>query len=257
MSNYTNLTQGVFATLDTRQQQALNKQRIYFAHQSVGFDIIKGIESVLQASSGARLKVVNTRDPADIKGAVLAHMQAGRNYDPLSKITDFVATLDSGIGKCVDVAFLKFCYVDITKDTKIETLLDTYRKEFEILKSNYPKTVFLHFTVPLKSQDVGLRTKLFHLVGTKTSTFLDNQKRNLFNELLVKEFSGIDPIFDLAGIESTHPSGRRETISMNGQTVYSMYPGYTYDGGHLNQLGKLVVANQLLVTLAKIADRIN
>jgi lysophospholipase L1-like esterase len=40
--------------------------------------------------------------------------------------------------------------------------------------------------------------------------------------------------------------------SYKGQTYYSMYPGYTSDGGHLNDVGRKVVARALLAFLAEL-----
>jgi hypothetical protein len=253
----TRLSYETFTGLNTMLRHALSRQRIYFAHQSVGLDIIHGTESILQATPETRLAIVETRNPIDITGAVLAHTRIGKNYDPLSKIADFVATLNSGVGECVDIAFMKLCYVDITYDTDIEPILDAYRSAMERLKGNFPQTAFLHVTVPLNSQRANIRVKLRHLFGKTSPIFLANQRRNRFNELLIKEYSGIDPIFDLATIESTQPSGRRETSTIQGQTIYSLYPGYTHDGGHLNQHGRQIVADRLLGTLARIANRIN
>ena len=54
-------------------------------------------------------------------------------------------------------------------------------------------------------------------------------KAEQFNELLIKEYDGKEPVFDLAEIESTRPDGRRETFTKDGKTYYSLIPDYTYD----------------------------
>jgi len=63
---------------------------------------------------------------------------------------------------------------------------------------------------------------------------------------------GVVNIFDLAKIESTFPDGRRASFTKDGKTYYSMVPDYTYDGGHLNELGRKIAAEQLLFLLANL-----
>ena len=79
-----------------------------------------------------------------------------------------------------------------------------------------------------------------------------NIRKNEFNDLLRKEYSGKEPIFDLAYVESTFPDGRRSTFTKAGETYYSMAPEYTYDDGHLNETGRKRAAEQLLVLLANL-----
>jgi lysophospholipase L1-like esterase len=39
---------------------------------------------------------------------------------------------------------------------------------------------------------------------------------------------------------------------MDGKTYYHLVPDYTNDGGHLNETGRKLVAEQLLLTIAAI-----
>ncbi|BBO88548.1 hypothetical protein DSCOOX_17280 [Desulfosarcina ovata subsp. ovata] len=48
----------------------------------------------------------------------------------------------------------------------------------------------------------------------------DNRKRTEYNELLIKEFQGKDPILDIAKIESTFHNGTRESFEVDGNTYY-------------------------------------
>ena len=59
-------------------------------------------------------------------------------------------------------------------------------------------------------------------------------------------------IFDLAGFESTYPSGKRESIVVNGELYYSLIKDYTDDGGHLNELGQQVIASEFINKLVEI-----
>ena len=70
--------------------------------------------------------------------------------------------------------------------------------------------------------------------------------------MLLKKYEGKEPILDIAKIESTFPNGTRCSFTRDGKTYYSMVPEYTYDGGHLNELGRKKVAEQLLILLAQL-----
>jgi lysophospholipase L1-like esterase len=77
-----------------------------------------------------------------------------------------------------------------------------------------------------------------------------NVKRNRFNDLLRHEYSGKEPLFDLAGIESTRPDSSRSYFTREGLRIYTLASEYSSDGGHLNALGRRVAAAQLLSFLA-------
>ncbi len=54
------------------------------------------------------------------------------------------------------------------------------------------------------------------------------------------------PIFDLARHESTRPDGTRETFAVGGRVAYALAPVYTDDGGHLNGVGRRVMASHMV-----------
>ena len=76
--------------------------------------------------------------------------------------------------------------------------------------------------------------------------------RQIYNEMIIEKYSGIDPIFDIAAIESTYPDGRRSSFTRKGKVYYTLIPDYTNDGGHLNDLGKSIVAEKLLLFLINL-----
>ncbi|MEF9476235.1 MAG: hypothetical protein L0958_06070, partial [Candidatus Mariimomonas ferrooxydans] len=61
-------------------------------------------------------------------------------------------------------------------------------------------------------------------------------------------------LFDLALIESTDSEGGMATFKKCGKSFYSLVPSYTNDGGHLNEDGRRIVAEQLLIFLANLPD---
>jgi hypothetical protein len=150
--------------------------------------------------------------------------------------------------------FLKFCYWDIRRETDIKTVFSHYKAKLSELKAQYPKTKFIHFTVPLMSYQDGIKDKIKRAMNMTVDTDLDNIRRNELNEMILKEYSGKEPIFDIAIVESTLPDGTRTLFSKDGKIYYYLTSEYTHDGGHLNDAGKKVVAEQLLIFLANLSE---
>ena len=234
--------------------ETLAQKKIYFGHRSVGNNIIAGIAYLMKENDQIKLNIVETADPADIKAGLFAHSKVGENGNPPSKIEAFKGFMEEGIGEKVDIAFFKFCFVDIKSNTDIEDVFSDYKKAISQLKIKYKDTNIIHFTVPLGTTKTSWKTWIKKLMGKKEIWEYDhNIARNKFNDLIRKEYEGKEPIFDLAKIESIHPDGRMETFSRNGNEYYSLVPAYTHDGGHLNELGRKKVAEQLLILLANLS----
>ena len=80
----------------------------------------------------------------------------------------------------------------------------------------------------------------------------DNIKRNELNNMILQEYKGKEPVFDIALAEATLPNGKYVYFSRNGKSYYYLAEEYTKDGGHLNEAGRLHVAEQFLLTLADV-----
>lgn len=223
-------------------------KRIFFGHQSVGFNILDGVSDIVKERQGARLNIVKTNTPDAFKSPVFAHSTVGENEDPVSKVSDFARFMDNGIGDNAEIAFFKFCYIDINKTTDIDKIFSVYKETMERLKNRYPKTQFVHITVPLTDSKVTVKSLIKKLLGKEDN----NIKRNHFNERLIQEYGSKGPVFDLAKIESTYPDGSRSTFSEGGMGYYSLVPEYTDDGGHLNEKGRRIAAAELLKFLSEI-----
>ncbi|MDL1962413.1 MAG: hypothetical protein LWX01_12110 [Deltaproteobacteria bacterium] len=231
----------------------LSQKKIYFGHQSVGFNIIEGIKDLMKVNPQIKLNIVETSEPEAPDNPLFAHSRVGSNMDPKSKTDAFASLMDKGIGDKADIAFFKFCYVDIAGQTDVQEVFTRYKETLARLRAKYPKTSFVHVTVPLGTSIATLKTRIKTLIRKKDIWEYDaNIRKNEFNDLLRKEYSGKEPIFDLAYVESTFPDGRRSTFTKAGETYYSMVPEYTYDDGHLNETGRKRAAEQLLVLLANL-----
>jgi hypothetical protein len=218
------------------QLSLLSGVGIYFGHQSVGTNIMDGVRTLLSSNTGAEPSVVTTSSAASMGTGIWAEASNGSNFDPISKITAFQSTIGGGVGAAVDVAFMKFCWVDFDDAAaywgtgSVDALFDQYRSTMAALKLAHPSVTFVHFTSPLY---------------TDTAR---NVRREQYNDLVRLEYAGTEPVFDLALIESTRPEGTREI----GTYGPALVPAYTSDGGHLNATGQDLVARELVELLANL-----
>ncbi len=233
--------------------EKLSQKKIYFGHQSVGFNIVDGIKDVMKEHPEIHLNIVESSDAADLKVGTFEHSRVGKNLHPKSKVAEFVKFLEKGICNKADFAAMKFCYVDIRANTDVNEVLKAYNDEISRVEKECPSTKIIHFTVPLTVTRTTWKTWIKKLIGKKEIwEYDDNIKRNEYNQLLIRTYGGKEPVFDLAKVESTYPDGRRCTFTKDGKTYYSLVPEYTTDGGHLNELGRKIVAEQLLIFLAQL-----
>jgi hypothetical protein len=229
--------------------EVLAKKKIYFGHMSVGYNIMEGVKDILKKNSEIRLEIVESKDAKDISEGGLLHSKVGKNRDPQSKVADFEQVLKTNADKGVEIAFLKFCYLDVAAEANPQDVFEAYRTTVDRIKTLNPKMELVHFTVPLTLNQRGPKALLKRILGKTPYGVEDNMKRQAYNQLLRQAYQGKEAIFDLAEIESTYPDGKRASFRVDGQTYFEMVPEYTDDGGHLNPLGRKKVAEQLLLLL--------
>ena len=84
----------------------LGEKKIFFGHQSVGNNIIKGIKDILKDNPNIDFNIMEISEPVELKEGVFAHTNnLGKNEDPQSKITAFANYLENGMGNNTDLAF--------------------------------------------------------------------------------------------------------------------------------------------------------
>lgn len=235
----------------------LSAKKIYFGHQSVGNNVIDGMETVMKKYPQIRLNIEMTSDLRTIDGGCFAHSGIGRNMDPSSKINDFDRIVRDGMGNTADVAFFKFCYVDLNTNTDLDSLFNQYKETMDRLSAEYPKTQFVHLTVPLTTKPDGLKgfiKKAKDLVKSIVGkdNMYDNKVKYDFNEKLRKEYGKSGKFFDIALSESSYPDGRQLFEKRDGENVQLLIPEYSNDGGHLNEDGKVKVAEDFLLFLVNL-----
>ncbi|MBN2020375.1 MAG: hypothetical protein JW749_09135 [Sedimentisphaerales bacterium] len=232
----------------------LAEAKIFFGHQSVGYNIVNGIEDVIRNGNPMKLNVVETSSPRDFAGPVFAHSPVGKNRQPTSKIEQFAEIMNSGVGEKVDVAILKFCYIDVTNDSNPREIFDEYKSAISDMERSYPRVKFLHLTAPLKSPPKGAKKTIKGFVKwllRRPTEIDDNLRREQYNKFIREEYGKTDCLFDLALVESVGPDGLSCYVSRNGRRIPFMAPQYTDDGGHLNELGRRITAEQMLITLSQ------
>lgn len=206
--------------------------RVYFGHQSVGNNIIDGLNA-LAAQKPERYSVAVRAQPDASwfagHGGV-GHFPVGRNGDAEGKIDDFSRRM-SDLGDHVDVAMMKLCFVDIGgPSSDPERVFAAYRETMERLEKSHPRAKIVWWTEPINSRN--------------------NGARNRYNEL-VRRYARDQgkPLFDIADIESHDPRGK-EAADGSGPVLYS---GYTQDGGHLIMEGRLRAARAWWWLLARLS----
>lgn len=217
--------------------EAVSKGRIFFGHQSVGRNLLQGLDD-LAKQSDVQLRIASPEEA--IRGAApgVYQVDIGKNKDPLGKIAAFRKYV-AAPAVPYDVATLKFCYEDLAQDAMREPqkLLDEYARAIADIRAAQPKLKIVHMTVPLRADPPGWKTAIKRLINRTTEEDADNQLRNQYNALLRKRFAN-EEVFDLAALESTHLDGKRSYFMAGGETVYTLAQEFTTDGGHLNKLGR-------------------
>lgn len=217
---------------------AAAEQRVFFGHMSVGKNILSGMAEVYDAHGVALPRIVETtpgQTPSLSSLApdegVLVHSLIGENRHPYRKLENFEAHLRDGLAGDVDVALVKFCYIDVRWDSDVDRLFTTYTETMDRLERDFPDVRFIHATAPLTTGPDGIKDHVKLLVGRD-----DNAARERYNELMRATY-GPGELLDVARIESTAPDGTRTA---------ELHRGYSSDGAHLNDSGSARVAVEFL-----------
>ena len=237
--------------VSSAQWQALARTHIFFGHQSVGGNIMSGVSDVIAARPEIPLRVVESRDVASLSEPAFHHALVGRNDYPVEKFDDFSSVVSSAFATGSGTAMLKLCYVDIHRQTDVEALFSAYQQRVAQLKARNPSLTIVHFTIPLTTVE-NWKGRLRAAIEGRATERERNAKRHRYNELMRQAYGGTEPLFDIARLESTLPDGRQVVVEVDGDRVPVLVPSYTDDGAHLNATARRMVAEQLLIELARL-----
>lgn len=241
------MTSSSFAPVELRDAlRRIAQSRVFFGHQSVGADVIRGLAELAE-HAGIRLNVVAGRGLELADGPCFAHARIGHNGDPAAKLADFAALLDDGLAARVDLAMMKLCYVDVTRDTDTADLARRHDEAHEALARRHPALSLLAVTVPLTTGFFGLRGRVAKLIGRPDPAAPDNRARAGFNDHLRARYAADGRLFDLAAVEANAPPGESD-----GGAPPALAPALTHDGGHLNRRGRKLAAISLAGTLGRL-----
>lgn len=235
-----------------RDWQALSRAKVSFGHQSVGYNILDGLIEITRARPNIAITLVDSADPVALERPALVHYKVGSNCHPETKVQAFTKYLLVGAGERAEIAFFKLCYIDITDSTDPQRLFAQYESATAELSRRFPRLRLAHVTTPLATPQSGLKSAIKRALGRPIWGWEHNRRREVYNDLLRTRFASGGTVFDLAAIESTGPDGRRESSFSQGKSCPALVPAYTDDGGHLGPTGRLIVARELLLWLARL-----
>jgi hypothetical protein len=235
-------TQAPPPSLTTAEWQRFTAARVFFAHQSVGENILDGVRTIAAAGLTPAANIVDVTKTAAVSDRPgLFHTAIGVNGDPMSKIHAFRNALEHGQGAKTDVAVLKFCFWDIRKDTDVTRVFREYERTIAELGHEFPALRFVHVTTPLMRRDDDWRARVREVLGRPVPRTLDNARRHELSDLIRQRYSGQEPVFDLEAVESFGPDP--------GQAP-SLAAQLTSDGGHLNAEGRRRAALSFVAAVA-------
>jgi hypothetical protein len=212
----------------------------YFAHASVGGNMMDGVADIHGMNTNFyQFHGVSEDDnpPATTQTGVIYDYARG-NPGWQAKVDSFQTYVSNGWRfPKINLAMNKFCWIDQTAD------LAYYLRSMTNLEAAFPQTAFIYATLPLD-----------------TSEGSDNYLRNVFNDDLRGWCRTNNRVlFDIADIEAHDTNGNSCTFSYSGRMCQKLFAGYTDDGGHLNPLGRPLVARGYYAVAAAllVADRDN
>jgi hypothetical protein len=232
------------------QLEQLAKARVFFAHQSVGGNLIEGLQ-VLARDNGVALQVRDVAREPSVPNQTFGHVFVGENGKPLAKFDEYKDRLTKQQGTPPELAMVKLCYLDFTASTDPKAVFARYQADLAALRAQLPTTRFVHITTPLTTIESGPKAWLKRMIGRSPWGVIENQKREQYNQLMRSAYAGREPLFDLAKLEATAEDGSR-TLTISGDTqTAALTPAYTSDGSHLNPHGERVAARSLAGVLAQ------
>lgn len=251
-----NVTTASAAEVDKNLRAELGRiaqRRIFFGHQSVGMNLLDGVNQ-LATMAGVPIRIDEVKTASTVESAMIGHAFIAENGSPFKKLKSFEQAMGAKSTN-LDIALMKFCYVDFTEETNANELFERYRATLDVLRAKNPGTIFVHVTAPLTVVQGGTKDRLKQLFGKAPYGTLENMRREEYNALLRQAYKGYEPIFDLARVESSSPDGSVVSVKWKGRVIPVMFQDYSDDGGHLSATGKLLAARELISVLAAIPDR--
>jgi hypothetical protein len=232
---------------------AIGGRTVYFAHQSVGAEIVAGVEALTRAYN-LPIHIVQNPEPISPTRPAFVHFFAGDRRDYASKNAAILRLLESPTRAPHPLVILKYCHGDIKGPGDGTAMFEAYRDTVDTIQFEHPDVTVVHATIPLTTiAENALKS------GTKLFLGLPSERevavaRHRYNELLRTEFGASEPIFDVARVQSTRPDGSIERFAFGGAFIETLAPQNTSDGYALAPACRTVAAAELLEVLADVIE---
>jgi hypothetical protein len=214
-----------FEALSAEQLAPLKQRRVLWGHQSVG-------ENVMSGARALGFEFASVSRGADYGDARWGEAAVAENGDPERKIRSFVDLMTTGgIGRRVEAASFKFCWIDFEDGTDVADLADDYDAAMRDMQSRFPSVRFLHVTPPLTTDEPEL-----------------NGVRWRFGREMVRRHRDSGVVFDLAAVISTDAAGQQ----CKSGNQRRLCPGWASDSGHLNDEGSQRAAKAFLYAFHRL-----
>ncbi|MBM4024189.1 MAG: LamG domain-containing protein [Planctomycetes bacterium] len=215
--------------------------KVLFCHASVGGTIMNGMTARvgLASQNPQRYSIVRQENAEAAwfetnQGIVnISRTDWPRQGSKVRGFDHMIRNLGYGQAGRVNVAFMKFCYIDWQPTTNVQRQWDEYRTVMEALAADYPHVTFVWWTTALNSTgDAGDVMERFN---------------HLVREYCVRNGK---VLFDLADIESHDLQGNPCYSDVGAEGLYA---GYAVDGAHPTGIGQKRLASAMWWLLARIA----
>lgn len=231
--------------------------RVFFAHQSIGENILNGLPAALASEGLPAPRVVSPDDGSSTEGGVFMHALIGTNGDPLGKIADF-QTYVSQVSKAgIDIAILKLCYVDFETSTDVKKVFAAYSSAMERLEAQYPDITFIYTTTPLTAKGSPANAvnanNVHGLADASQSGMPIEAVREKYNALVRDRYRDTGRLFDIAALEASVDDGKVMAQEYKGDLHYAMNPELAdTDREHLNSTGSKRLGKKLLELIGHV-----
>jgi hypothetical protein len=224
------------ARRETQSSGEAARLKWYFAHASVGANMVDGLNDLKKKDGGSYIYTTffcEKTAPEETKaGTIYEHNRGNPGWK--AKFDRFEDCVSNGWRfPKVDVVMNKLCYIDQFASFKY------YIHSMTNLEAAFPQTVFVYMTMPLTTAEDG-----------------DNGLRNGFNER-VRAWAAQNGrvLFDIADIEAHDLKGQACTFVKKNKACQKLCGEYTGDGGHLNEPGRQLVAKGFYALTAALEAR--
>jgi hypothetical protein len=208
----------------------------YFAHASVGSNLIDGFHDLNAEDPNTfpytTAASTGTFPTETVPATIYEHNRGNPGWKP--KIDRFAAAVQNGWRfPKVDVVLNKLCYIDQFASANY------YLQSMSRLEAAFPETIFIYATMPLTSA-ADWKSRLRQSFNNKVRDWTQANRRILF---------------DLADIESHNANGNACTFNAGSKSFELLCGDYTDDGGHLNRVGRRILAQGFYGLAAALEQR--